>query len=302
MKVHLGINNIYAAKRWPEPDVWGRQVTERWGLKYVQFCFDLLDPRSSEEARSAMCAKVREASQKYGFEIHSAFIGLGAYAYNLLLHPFPELRRDAHRWCELAAITAAELGAQGTGGPIAAASERDYRDPAKREFLMEALIEGMQTFACAAAKQGLKFVLWEPTPIGREMLIRLDEAKELHHRLNQNVPIPIHFLLDVGHQCSYEATGRDRDTYLWLRELGSISPAIHLQQMDGIGDRHWTFTKVHNAEGVVEMDKVIEALEQSGAEEVYLFPELIHPFEFAEEKLLEEMDESYEHLKQYLVE
>jgi hypothetical protein len=123
----------------------------------------------------------------------------------------------------------------------------------------------------------LKFVLWEPTPIGREMLIRLDEAKELHQDLNRNVPIPIHFLLDVGHQCSYEASGKDRDTYLWLRELGSLSPAIHLQQMDGIGDRHWTFTRAHNAEGVVEMDKVMKVID-IGAEEATCF-ELIHPFE-----------------------
>ena len=300
MKLHLGINNIYAAKRWPEPDEWGRQVTERWGLKYVQFCFDLLDPRSSPEARKAMSAKVREASAKYGFEIQSAFIGVGAYAYNLLLHPFPELRKDALEWCRLAAITAAELGAQGIGGPIGAASMRDYRDPGKRVFLQDMLVEGMQSLACYAADQGLKFVCWEPTPIGREMLIRLDEAKALYERLNENTPIPIHFLLDVGHQCSYEAAGKDRDTYLWLRKLGKISPLIHLQQMDGVWDRHWSFTKAHNAEGVVQMDKVIEALEESGAEEVYLFPELIHPFEFEEDRLLEELDESYEYLKQYV--
>ena len=300
MKVHLGIDNIYAAKRWPEPDEWGRQITERWGLKHVQFCFDLLDPRTSEDARKSMCAKVREASRKYGFEIHSAFIGLGAYSYNLLLHPFPEFRKDALKWCELASITAAELGAQGVGGPIAAASVKDYRDPKKREFLMDTLVEGMQAFARYAAAQGLKFVLWEPTPIGREGLIHLDEAKSLYERFNRNTPIPIQFLLDVGHQCSYEVTGKDRDTYLWLRELGKISPAIHLQQMDGIWDRHWSFSKAHNAEGVVKMDKVLEALEQSGAEEVYLFPELIHAFEFEEEKLLEEMDESYEYLKQFV--
>jgi sugar phosphate isomerase/epimerase len=299
MKVHLGINNIYAAKRWPEPDVWGKQVTQRWGLKYVQFCFDLLDPRSTEEARNSMCDKVKEASQKHGFEIHSAFIGAAAYTYNFLLHPFPELRKDALRWCELASITAKQLGAWGVGGPVAAASMKDYRDPAKREFLTGALVEGMQAFARYAAAENLKFVLWEPAPIGREMLIHLDEAVDLYERFNRNAPIPIQFLLDVGHQCSYEMTGKDRDTYLWLRELGKISPTIHLQQTDGLWDRHWSFTKAHNREGVVKMDKVIEALEQSGAEEVYLFPELIHPFEFPEDQLLEELDETYEYLKQY---
>jgi D-erythrulose 1-phosphate 3-epimerase len=300
MKLHLGINTIYAAKRWPEPDEWGRQVTQRWGLKYVQFCFDLLDPRSSVEARKAMAAKVREASAKYGFEVQSAFIGVGAYAYNLLLHPFPEFRKDALEWCRLAAITAAELGAQGVGGPIAAASLKDYRDPSKHQLLKGALVEGMRAFAHYAADQGLKFICWEPTPIGREMLIHLDEAKELYERFNEDVPIPIHFLLDVGHQCSYEVTGKDRDTYLWLRELGKYSPLIHLQQMDGTWDRHWTFTKAHNAEGVIKMDKVVQALERSGAEEVYLFPELIHPFEFPEEELLRELDESFEFLKTYV--
>jgi len=203
-------------------------------------------------------------------------------------------------WCELASITAGQLGAQGVGGPIAAASVRDYRDPSKRESLMEALVEGMQAFARYAATQNLRFLLWEPAPIGREMLIHLGEARKLHERLNRNVPIPIHFLLDVGHQCSYEMTGKDRDTYLWLRELGALSPAVHLQQTDGAWDRHWCFTKARNAEGMVEMDKVIKALEESGAEEVYLFPELIHPFEFEEERLLEELDETYGYLKQYV--
>src|SRR5207237_8243875 len=158
------------------------------------------------------------------------------------------------------------LGAQGVGGPVAAASMKDYQTPGKRQFLMDALVEGMQAFARYAAAQSLRFVLWEPTPIGREMLIHLDEAKKLHERLNRNVPIPIHFLLDVGHQCSYEAAGKDRDTYLWLRELGSISPAIHLQQMDGIADRHWTFTRAHTADALVEWDKVVKAQWKSGRE------------------------------------
>ena len=70
--------------------------------------------------------------------------------------------------------------------------------------------------------------------------------------------------------------------------------------MDGVGDRHWTFTRAHNAEGVVDMEKVMKALHESGAEEVYLFPELIHPFEFEEEKLLAEMDESFEYLRQFV--
>ena len=93
MKVHLGMNTIYATKRWPEPDAWGQQIGQRWGLKHVQFVFDLLDPRSIPSARQKYCAEVKQAGAKYGFEIHNCFIGVAAYTYNYLLHPFKELRR-----------------------------------------------------------------------------------------------------------------------------------------------------------------------------------------------------------------
>lgn len=56
----------------------------------------------------------------------------------------------------------------------------------------------------------------------------------------------------------------------------------------------------HNAEGVIYMDEIVRALAQSGAEEVYLFSELIHPFEFPEDELLAELDESYAFLKPYV--
>lgn len=100
----------------------------------------------------------------------------------------------------------------------------------------------------------------------------------------------------------YEMSGKDSDTYLWLRELGKYSPLLHLQQCDGEWDRHWAFTKAHNAEGIIRMDKVVQALEQPGADEVYLFPEIIHPLEYAEDKVLQELDESYEYMKQHVYE
>jgi D-erythrulose 1-phosphate 3-epimerase len=300
VKVHLGVDNIYAAKRWPEPDVWGQQVAQRWGLKHVQFCFDLLDPRSTEQARQRYCDEVKQAASKYGFQVHNCFIGAGAYTYNLLLHPFEELREDAKRWCELASLTSEQMGARAVGGPIAAASVQDYLDPSKRAFLLDKLVEGMQHWARHAAQHGQDYILWEPTPVGREMLIHLDEGLKLYERLNQDVPIPIYFCLDVGHACGYEMEGRDRDICLWLEELGRYSPVIHLQQMDGIWDRHWPFSKKHNAEGVIRMEKVLEALDKSGAEEVYLFPEVVHPFEFRESELLQEMDEMFEYLHQFV--
>jgi len=73
---------------------------------------------------------------------------------------------------------------------------------------------------------------------------------------------------------------------------------IHLQQMDGVWDRHWAFTKDDKPCPFVSRPQCPDC--SKGAEEVYLLPELIHPFEFPEDKLLEELDESYEYLRQYV--
>jgi hypothetical protein len=192
------------------------------------------------------------------------------------------------------------MGSRGVGGPIAAASVEDFKDSAKSEFLMNELVEGMQYFARYASNHKQEFVLWEPTPIGREMLIDIDEGYKLYERLNKDIPIPIHFVLDVGHQCGYEQKEKNRDTYKWFEELGQFAPVVHLQQTDGLWDRHWAFTKEHHDEGIVKIDKVLESLDKSGLDEVYLFPEIIYPYEIEESKLLEEMDETFEYLKQFV--
>ena len=45
--VRFGLNTCFAVKRWPEPDEWAR-IAADLGVRYVQFSFDLADPRGSE--------------------------------------------------------------------------------------------------------------------------------------------------------------------------------------------------------------------------------------------------------------
>jgi len=299
MKAHLGMNLIYATKRWPEPDVWGQHIGERWGLKYVQFVFDLLDPRTIPAARASYCDAVRKAAATYGFEVHNCFIGVAAYTYNYLLHPMAEMRRDALDWCEKASLCSQEMRSRGVGGPIAAASMRDYTDRAKHNWLLDTLVEGIREFARIAARHGQEFLLWEPSPVGREMGSSIDTVKDLYERFNADSPIPVHLQLDVGHWCGYEQRGKDSDLNAWLTELGQFSPVMHLQQMDGRADCHWSFSKERNAQGVIEMGKVLETLDRSGCSEVYMFPELAFPYEMDESQVLAELDESVEYLKRF---
>jgi sugar phosphate isomerase/epimerase len=300
MKVHLGMNLLYAAKRFPEPDVWGQQIGERWGLKHVQFVYDLLDPRTIPAARDGYCEAVNQAAAKYGFAVHNCFIGVAAYTYNYLLHPFPAMRDDALDWCDKAAAISTSLGSKGVGGPIAAASWRDYTDRGKRQFLMDTLVAGFQSFARIAAARGQEFLIWEPTPVGREMSISIDTVHELYNRMNRGSAIPIRLQLDVGHWCSYEQKGKDADLDCWLRELGPFSPIFHVQQMDGKNDVHWSFSKKNNARGVIKMEKVLETLRAVGCMECYLYPEIGFAYEMDEEALLVEMDETVAYLKSCL--
>ncbi len=299
MKIHLGMNLLYAAKRWIEPDVWGQQIGQRWGLEYAQFCFDLLDPRATQESKNEYCAEVKKAEQKYHFKMHSCLTGSATFWYLLLMHPFAKGREDAWRWCELAAETSEMLGAHSLGGPIAAASVSDYANAERFKYLTDEFIKGMQHFANYASKHGQEFIFFEPSTLGREGLVHLDQAKSLYDRLNKNVDIPIYLMLDVGHQCGAEAKGIDRDPYKWLEELGQYSPVVHIQQTDGEADHHWSFAEKNNAKGIIKIDKVLNSLEKSGLKEVWIFPEFFYGTDVDDSQILEEIDESFEYIKSF---
>ena len=73
--------------------------------------------------------------------------------------------------------------------------------------------------------------------------------------------------------------GRERDPYAWLETYGARLAAVQLQQSDAAADHHWPFTDAHNEEGRIDADRVLAALEASGAKEVPLLFEVIPSFE-----------------------
>ena len=56
------------------------------------------------------------------------------------------------------------------------------------------------------------------------------------------------------------AGGKDGNVYAWLEETGRYSPIVHLQQSDGKSSPHWPFDPDHNAKGVIEGEKVMQAI------------------------------------------
>ena len=290
MTIHLGINNCFAVKRWPEPAAWAKIVRETLGLGLVQFSWDLLDPRAEASARREIVKETLESVERFDLQVSSTFTGLGAYSSNLLLHPNPAMRKDALTWYERAIELSARLGATATGGHFGAFSCEDYADSQRRSYLEDSLIEGMAHLCTVARRAGLDQLLWEPMPLLREAPATIEEAERLYERVNKNAAVPIRFCLDLGHQCTAGAQAKDRDPYEWLRRIGPLCPYIHLQQTDGEGDHHWPFTEEYNSRGIIHPDKVIESLEKSGTREVRLIFEIFHPFETVEDRILDDLE------------
>jgi len=301
VKLTLGINNCWAVKRYVSPREWIEITASELELNVVQFSFDLLDPRTKPAARDSMIWEILDSAREYGVVIHSAFTGLAAYSFNLLMHPDPGIRADALDWYESAIEVASRLNVEGVGGHVAAMTWKDYKDEERRKYLIKVLIENLKYLSKVAKAKNVKMLLWEPMPVAREPPATIDEAKELLKLANEDSYVPIKLCIDVGHACNpWASDKKDLDPYEWLRELGSESPCIHVQQTDGKADRHWPFTEEYNKIGIIRPEKLIEALEGSGSKENYLFLEIIHPFEYREDKVIEDLKASVKYWKEFI--
>lgn len=299
-KIELGINNCFAVKRWPEPEEWINIVVNKLGLNIVQFSLDLVDVNVEKTSRIKMCEAIKRAAKISGLNIHSCFTGLAEYSRNLLLDPEEDLRHQAVKWYENAVDFASMLGCQAVGGHMGAMSMKDYNNPERKVYLTGVLIDEIKHLSSTAKSKGLEYLLWEPMPIDRELMSKIDTAKSIYERVNEVSEIPVYLNLDLGHMCSYSNSEYDRNSYNWIKELAPYSPVIHLQQNSGESDSHSAFTRENNKKGIIEPKKVIEVLNESGAEEVILMFEIIHSFECREEIVIEELRESVEYWKGYL--
>ncbi len=299
-KVTLGMNNLFAIKRWPEPHIWARIFRSTLNLESVQLNLDLLDPLIEEPALSKICSDIAGAAKENGLTINTAFTGYKAYASNLLMYPDLSLRQEAIRWYEKAIVAVSKLNISGIGGHFAAYSVNDYASPERREYLGRVFIESIRYLSEVAGRWGLSHLILEPMGVFRELSMSIERTLELLEEINsQNRGVPVKLCIDVGHQFIYE-TEKDADPYLWLKKMAHLSSVIHLQQTDGKADRHWPFTPEFNKIGIIDPKKVLQAINESGVKEVELVFEIAHPPATEENKVLEDLRESVEYWRGFV--
>jgi D-erythrulose 1-phosphate 3-epimerase len=297
MKLELGINTCFAVKRWPLPREWAAIVRDRLELSLVELSFDTVD--TSAESIAAESAAVKAAAAEFGLAVNSTFTGLAAYSSNMLLSPDGSARESAAGWFRRAIDFSGNIGAAATGGHVGAFSVTEWAEPKLRAQRWDGLRAALHDLAAHAHDRGLRALLVENLAAAREpstiAMIRelLTDSDESH--------AAVRLALDVGHMCVTGTGGDDRDPYAWLRQLGASAFEVQLQQSDTEGDHHWPFTPEANRRGRIGADWVIDALGDSGVEEMALVLEVIPPFEQDDDSVIDDLVASVDYWREALV-
>jgi sugar phosphate isomerase/epimerase len=288
--VRLGINNGFAAKRWPRAEDWAAVVRNDLGLDLVELSADLIEGAEALDERRRTVERTRAALAEQGLTAETTFTGLAAFGLNMLMHPDPERRAAAVAWYRDLVDLTVELGAVATGGHVGTMSVPDWSAPDRRKARWADLRDGMAQVAAHARTAGLDYLMLENLPALREpsTIARVEDlltGGDADH-------VPWLLCFDVGHTCVPGTTGDDRDPYAWLRRFAGRLGEVQLQQSDGLGDHHWQFSAERNRTGIVEAGRLLDTLAESGLSNLRLVLEIIPPGEQADDDVLAELKQS----------
>ncbi|MGQ9730448.1 MAG: sugar phosphate isomerase/epimerase family protein [Candidatus Zipacnadales bacterium] len=303
LNLQLGINCGFATNRFPEPEVWTRIVGQELGLRCCQFVADLLNPWLPQDIVDDQAERIIKSARQYNVAIRTTFTGAFTRVHHIL-HPDPRLREAWFEWFKRFFDLSAKLGAEGSGSHFGVLSVTDNADPIRRQECLTEGLERWRQLAEYGAQLGFRWVLFEPMSIRREIAETIEETRRLLDQFEtMNMPIPMRLVLDVDHGDLSSPNPDDTDPYAWLRAFGAVSPVIHLKQSKLDKSGHWPFTPEHNAQGKITREKVLAALEESGAEEVMLILEFSHrEREPADSNVLSDLKASVEYWRQFVTE
>ena len=291
----LALNTSFAVKRWMKPEALAAMIKDDFRIDCIQFSWDFIDPWWPEEYRKPMAEHFRKAFEEKGIHIESTFGGNANYAFAHLLAPLKEQREAAFVFLKRAIDLTLELGSSIAGTPVGALDYEDARDPARREALYEEMLDYVRRLAAYGKEKGLKEIHIEPTPLFTEIPYDIDGSVKMMQDLSDSA-IPVKLLVDWGHAL-YEPLLKDQaDIRLWFNTCAPYIGSIHLQQTDGLWDRHWDFTK----EGIVTPQLIKEATHEAGLDDIPQYLEVVTIYEDDDDAVYGRMKETMDYLHREL--
>jgi sugar phosphate isomerase/epimerase len=292
----LGLNLSFAVKRWLDPVKLADMVKNDFGIEHVQFTWDLIDPWWPEETRDVMVKEYKDAFAAAGVEIDATFGGLASYSYAHLLAP-EKLQRDvALTFFKRAIDLTVDMGATVMGTPVGGMSYYDSRDPKARDERYRDMLMYLRKLAEYGKEKGLEEIHIEATPLITEFPHSPGVSVQMMKDLQDTV-IPVKLLVDWGHALYKPLLKEEADIELWFNTCAPYIGSIHLQQTDGLWDRHWDFT---HEEGIVTPELIKRATKNAGLEDITQYLEVVTIFEDDDDKVYEGMKKTMDYLHKEL--
>lgn len=273
--MELGLNLSFATKRWLIPENLAKMCRADFGVKYVQFTWDLIDPWWPEKSRDQLARQYRKAFADEGVVISSSFGGVASYTYAQLLAPTPEQRMISFEFFKRAIDLTAVMGVKVMGTPIGGMTCEDARDEHRRAQRYESALDYIRKLAAYAKRQGLTEIQIEATPLLTEFPHSPAASVKLMKDLDGTTDIPVRLLIDWGHALFQPLLKGEADMGLWLKACAPYVSGIHLQQTDGLWDRHWDFTKP----GILTPELIKNVTVNAGLENIIQYLEVVTIFE-----------------------
>jgi len=299
MDVKLGFDLNCFTNRFPEPERWTDFVAY-YGVKVVQFNFDLIDFLLPRPVQDKLVAQTLAACQAKGIRIKCAYGGHNHHQ-NYLGYPDDDVARAYEDYYRRMTDLTAALGGEGFGTIFAILTSSVQQNSIQRGRIISRAVEAYFRLAEYAKKAGLKYLLYETTSVPRESAATFVENDDLLSRM-QGMAVPMMVCLDVGHRNQEQLVSELADPYAWIRRYGRVSPIIHIHQTNASGSHHWPFTPEYNAQGDVLPEKVLQAIADSGAQqEILLAFETRHPAYYPYEYQVEhDLAESVRYWRQWV--
>lgn len=293
--MELGLNLSFAVKRWMKPAQLAKMCKEDFGVDRVQFTWDLIDPWWPEEKRDVLVKEYRDAFAQEGVSIDATFAGLAAYSYANFLAPSEVQREIAFTYFKRAIDMTVKMGARIMGSPVGGMNYDDARDEKRREELYEIMLDYLRKLAQYGKEKGLSEIHIEATPLWTEFPHSPAVAVKMMQDL-EGTAIPVKLLIDWGHAVYRPLLKEQADMELWLKECAPYVGSVHLQQTDGMLDRHWDFTK----EGIVTPEYMKRAVCGAGLENIPQYLEVVTIFEDEDDHVYEGMKKTMDYLHKEL--
>lgn len=292
----LGLNLSFAVKRWIEPEKLARLIKYDFGVEHIQFTWDLIDPWWPEEQRRIMAQDYKTAFERAGVTVDATFGGLASYSYAHLLAPSKIQREIAFSFFKRAIDLTIELGADVMGTPVGGMSYDDSRNPERREVLYREMLQYIRKLAEYGKTRGLKEIHIEATPLITEFPHSPQMSVQMMKDL-EGTEIPVKLLIDWGHALYKPLLKEEADIHLWFQQCAPYIGAIHLQQTDGLLDRHWDFT---HKDGIITPELIKSAVQKANLEDITQYLEVVTIFEEDDDTVYEGMKKTMEYLHREL--